>query len=279
MNNFKRHFTEEAFLFSTFVEFNKCWSSGKKSRLVIESFNGFAFVNFSAFLGHPKTMHSAPRERPDPGRKSRKKSKQKTQRDNERAARFQERKRQEREAAVSEASKENLPSPSVTSPPALSAASSPRVEFNFSKPAPADVSENSDSSKMTIDGNETLPSGEMKEASSGERNSLSKKYSPGVFYGELKELTTSDLDLMSSYWHFHEFQSEKEVIEAMPTKEIRTTLRELEKQRDHCDSGEKYDFDQRFHSLDCDEDWEVMLYLQQLLVRERERWHKEQPGL
>ena len=102
----------------------------------------------------------------DPGRKSSKKSKRKTQRDNERAARFQERKRQEREAAVSEASKENLPSPSITSPPALSAASSPRVEFNFSKPAPADVSENSDSSKMTIDGNETLPLGEMKEASS-----------------------------------------------------------------------------------------------------------------
>ena len=78
-----RIFTEEAFLFSTFVEFNKCWSSGKKSRLVIESFNGFAFVNFSAFLGHPKTMHSAPREKRDPGRKSRKKSKRKTQRDNE----------------------------------------------------------------------------------------------------------------------------------------------------------------------------------------------------
>ena len=37
MNNFKGQFTEEAFLFSTFVE---------KSRLVIESVNGFAFVNF-----------------------------------------------------------------------------------------------------------------------------------------------------------------------------------------------------------------------------------------
>ena len=64
MDNFKqyRHFTEEAFLFSTFVEFNKCWSSGKRSRLVIESVNGHAFVNFSAFLGNPKTMHFAPGE-------------------------------------------------------------------------------------------------------------------------------------------------------------------------------------------------------------------------
>ena len=79
MNKFQRHFTEEAFLFSTFVEFNKCWRSGKKSRLVIESINGFAFVNFSAFLGHPKTVHVAPPEKDKPGRNSRKKSKKKTE--------------------------------------------------------------------------------------------------------------------------------------------------------------------------------------------------------
>ena len=139
MNNFKRHFTEEAFLFSTFVEFNKCWSSGKKSRLVIESVNGFAFVNFSAFLGHPKTIHFAPRENQNPGRKSsKKKSKRKTQRDNQRAARFQEMKRQEKEAAVSEASKANDPSssgqekdaavPEVSSVNPPPATSSPVVE-------------------------------------------------------------------------------------------------------------------------------------------------------
>ena len=256
MNNFKRHFTEEAFLFSTFVEFNKCWSSGKKSRLVIESFNGFAFVNFSAFLGHPKTMHSAPQEKRDPGSKSRKKSKQKTQRDNERAARFQERKRQEREAAASEASKENLPSPSITSPPALSAVSSPRVEFNFSKPAPGDVSKNSDSSKMTIDGNETLLSGEMKEASSGERISLLKKYSPRVYYRELKELTSSELNNAAATWAFHESQETKDFIEAMSTKEI-----EFEFQKD------------RREAYNSREHWEALLYIQQLLVRERERWH------
>ncbi len=33
---------EEAFLFSSFVEFNKCWRSGKRSRLVIELVNGHA---------------------------------------------------------------------------------------------------------------------------------------------------------------------------------------------------------------------------------------------
>ena len=141
MNNFNGQFTEEAFLFSTFVEFNKCWSSGKKSRLVIESVNGFAFVNFSAFLGHPKTRHFAPRERQNPGKKSKKKSERKTRRDNERAARFHEKKRQEREAAASEASKD-LPSPIVSSPPDPSAVSppAPGVEFAFSEPAPADVS-------------------------------------------------------------------------------------------------------------------------------------------
>ena len=68
MNRSKRHFTEEAFLFSTFMEFNKCWRSGKKSRLVIESnVNGFAFVNFSAFLGYPETLHVAPPEKRNPG--------------------------------------------------------------------------------------------------------------------------------------------------------------------------------------------------------------------
>ena len=187
MNNFKRHFTEEAFLFSTFVEFNKCWSSGKKSRLVIESVNGFAFVNFSAFLGHPKTMHFAPREKRDPGRKYKKKSERKTQRDNERAARFQEKKRQEREAAVSEASCENLSSPSVPLPPVPSAASSPEVDFVFSEPAPADVSEDSNSSKMTIDGNVTLPSmqsssEERKEASKDDLKSSKNSYSIEIYF-------------------------------------------------------------------------------------------------
>ena len=110
----------------------------------------------------------------------------------------------------------------------------------------------------------------MKEASSGERNSLTKNYSPGVFFRELKELTTSDLNMMSLQWREHEILSEKEDIEAMPTNEIRTIVREPQ-----TDSGEKYS------QYDYDEDWEVLLYLQQLMLRERERfvWHKEQPGL
>ena len=153
MDSFKRHFTEEAFLFSTFVEFNKCWSSGKRSRLVIESVNGHAFVNFSAFLGNPKTMHSAPGENRYPRRKSKKKSKKKskrkTQRDNDRAARFQEKKHQEREA-----SSVNPPSP----PPAPSAVSSSRMQFTFAEPDPADMSEDSNFSKMNVDGNVTSAS-------------------------------------------------------------------------------------------------------------------------
>ena len=154
MDSFKRHFTEEAFLFSTFVEFNKCWSSGKRSRLVIEWVNGHAFVNFSAFLGHPETMHFAPGEKWSPRRysnkKPKKKSKRKTQRDNDRAARFQEKKRQEKEAAVTEASPESPPLHSVPS-----AVSSPRVEFTFSEPALADVSADSSFSKMNVNGNVT----------------------------------------------------------------------------------------------------------------------------
>ena len=93
MDRSKKHFSEGAFLFATFMEFNKCWRSGKKSRLIVESVNGFAFINFSAYLGHPESMHVAPPEKRKPGsivkRKPRKKSKKKTERDNVRAARFQ----------------------------------------------------------------------------------------------------------------------------------------------------------------------------------------------
>ena len=96
--SFKRNrHSEEAFLLANFSEFVKCWSSGKKSRLVIESVNGHAIVNFTAFLGHPSADHfhfnSKPKNRQP---KPRQKSERKIQRDNARAASFQERKRKEK---------------------------------------------------------------------------------------------------------------------------------------------------------------------------------------
>ena len=101
--NFKA--TEEAFLLSTFSEFMKCWKSSKKSRLFIESVNGMAFMNFSVFLGNPSEAHS-PHYNPHPQRRhpsskenKRKKSSKKIQRDNERAAKFQAKKRQEQASA------------------------------------------------------------------------------------------------------------------------------------------------------------------------------------
>ena len=96
--------TEEAFLLSTFSEFVKCWKSSKKSRLFIESVNGMAFMNFSVFLGNPSDAHSPPnphpqRRHPSPKENKRKKSSKKIQRDNERAAKYQENKRKELAAA------------------------------------------------------------------------------------------------------------------------------------------------------------------------------------
>ena len=103
--NFKRKYSKGSFLFATFCEFVKCWGSGAKSRLFIESVKGNAFVNFSAFLGHPGNAHFVPKREeevetraregnPDGQQKSkpRKKSKRKTERDNLRAAKFQEKK-------------------------------------------------------------------------------------------------------------------------------------------------------------------------------------------
>ena len=96
--------TEEAFLLSAFSEFVKCWKSSKKLCLFIESVNGMAFMNFSVFLGNPSDAHSSPnphpqRRHPSPKENKRKKSSKKIQRDNERAAKYQENKRKELAAA------------------------------------------------------------------------------------------------------------------------------------------------------------------------------------
>lgn len=119
----KSRFTEEAFLFSTFAEFTRCWRSGRKSRLIIETENGRALVNFCAFLGYPDERHENPRWRRNsqPRKTSipKKKSPRKTQRDNERAANFQQRKRDSAAASATE------PGPEDSSKSSPLAASSP----------------------------------------------------------------------------------------------------------------------------------------------------------
>ena len=91
------HSTEEAFLLASFREFVKCWKSSKMLRLFVESVNGMAFMNFSVFLGNPSEAHSPhsfPQRRyPFPEKSRKKKSFKKIQRDNERAAKFQAKKR------------------------------------------------------------------------------------------------------------------------------------------------------------------------------------------
>ena len=49
--------SEAGFLQSSFVEFVKCWSMGKRSTFHVESVNGEAFLNFSAYLGLPRNVH------------------------------------------------------------------------------------------------------------------------------------------------------------------------------------------------------------------------------
>ena len=139
--------SEAAFLFSTFKEFYKCWRSGTRARVFIESFNGGAFVNFSAYLGHPDDVHFRPRpSKGNPSRGPRKKSEKRIKRDNDRAARFQERKRKEEEAAS--ASKSGNPDAIVTSSPgAASAMTVSDREFSFASPVPENLRQ--DKSKDT----------------------------------------------------------------------------------------------------------------------------------
>ena len=151
----KHRHSEEAFLFASFNEFVKCWSSGKKSRLVIESVNGHAFVNFSAFLGYPKDDHFMPKARDRQSKPSKKKkSQRKIQRDNARAAEFQERKRRERERALislpdisfmtGEGASLGNPSNPTTSSPSMAGAAPAPVSFHFSKPRPENVRDSSE---------------------------------------------------------------------------------------------------------------------------------------
>ena len=42
----KRQFSEGAFLFASNIEFVKRWRSGRRSRLLVESVKGEAFLNF-----------------------------------------------------------------------------------------------------------------------------------------------------------------------------------------------------------------------------------------
>ena len=150
---------EDAFLFSTFCEFLKCWRSGKKARVIIESQRGHAFVNFSAYLGHPDDVHFKPRPtKRKPSGGPRKKSARKIKRDNERAARFKE----EESVTASPSTKpvDNPgvappgPSPAVTSSPgAASAMTTSSLVFSFASPVPENMRQEScqeESMSMTL---------------------------------------------------------------------------------------------------------------------------------
>ena len=145
MQRTKTNITEEVFLLSTFSEFAKCWKSGKRARMFMDTVNGEAFINFSVFLGKPSEVHSYSSRRqgnpnPSPKEKNkRKKSPRKIQRDNERAAKFQEEKRKEDANAGS-----GVPPPATSTPaaPSISAAS---IHFSFASPAPEDVTSKEES--------------------------------------------------------------------------------------------------------------------------------------
>ena len=201
----RRQLSNGGLLFATLIEFMKCWGSGMRSRLFVESVNGEAFLNFSTFLGSPgrrdhfKQNKMASGEEtqgfpesfqdPIPNKKSnRKKSKKKTERDNQRAAEFQKKKQEELTASIA-TSKNSIPlvaaaatskssNPSVAattpegSPPTTASSSTPIKEFRFSEPSRENMSslDCSDStlSIMNLDGNMTLSetSEDVKEASS-----------------------------------------------------------------------------------------------------------------
>ena len=160
---------EEAFLFSTFAEFNKCWRSGAKARVIMETFNGAAFVNFSAFLGYPNDVHFHSRpEKRNPPKKPRRKSEKKVKRDNERAARFQSKKRNEDDEAAtaskpadnSEATESSSPSPGIESE---SVVTNSDIEFSFASPVPENLRHTSQDTSLVLSDNNTPHASAKKE--------------------------------------------------------------------------------------------------------------------
>ena len=143
--------SEEAFLFSTFKEFFKCWKSGTNARVFIESVNGRAFVTFSTFLGFPEDVHFKPRQwKRDPSKGPRKKSANKIKRDNDRAARFHERKRKEEEAASASKSEDTPEAVISSSPGSESVMTISDHEFSFSSSVPENLrQESQDTSQST----------------------------------------------------------------------------------------------------------------------------------
>ena len=184
---------EEAFLSSTFREFIKCWRSGTKARVIIESVNGHAFVNFSAFLGYPDDVHVKPRpSKRKPSGGPRKKSAKKTQRDNDRAARYQEQKRREGAASASNNPEEAVVTSSpgaasasnsteeavvTSSPGAESAMTLSGLEFSFASPVPETLRQTSineiSTSMILSDVNEQTEQNEQETDSKGEDQNVS----------------------------------------------------------------------------------------------------------
>ena len=171
----KHRHSEEAFLFASVSEFVKCWSSGKKSRLIIESVRGQAFIQFSAFLGNPKDDHSKARARArDRQPKPKQKSERKIQRDNARAAKFQERKKRETALTTSPVSSSLQPSgqptvPTTSSPFRVEASS---TSFHFSEPLPENLRESSSSETMRHTSSYFSPMEEEREPNEMEPSSI-----------------------------------------------------------------------------------------------------------
>ena len=128
--NTKRHSSEEEFLHAIFYEFVKCWGSGCRSRLLIESVNRNAFVNFSDYLGYPRKAFFFPKKENtketnfncNSNSTPKKKSARKTKHDNLRAAKFQAKKVEESEQSAAAAVEASSPTVAV---PALSPSTLP----------------------------------------------------------------------------------------------------------------------------------------------------------
>ena len=119
-------------------------------------------------------------------KKSKKKSKKKTERDNQRAAIFQERKKDEAKFVAAAATHSSSSSVAVTSTP------TPDKDFEFSEPLSVNISGLDDSKFINLDGNVTLNQSTTsseggKENGEGRKTASEDPHSKGGSKDELKD--------------------------------------------------------------------------------------------
>ena len=177
--------SERGFVYGSLLEFMKCWDNGANSRLVLESCNGYAWMNLTCCLGRPNESHV------------RKKSKFREEKDNARAAAFKEKMKSKDDDIVQNEIDDSVPDVKND----MNAVDSTE-EFVDEEATTEGFVDCSISVKISNQGDYKKYSKEIHEGLNGALNDVVTKY----FSDELPEIEVSKIDFSARYtneWYYH----------------------------------------------------------------------------